>query len=50
MYYNSRPLTHMTLDEFDAVPLAPSHLFYGMRIQSLPNAKPKTGEDFNSRE
>ena len=47
---NSHPLTHMTSDEFDGVPLTPSHLLYGRRIQSLPDAQPKTDKDFNSRE
>ena len=47
---NSRPLTHMTCDEFDGVPLTPSHLLYGRRIQSLPDAQPKIDKDFNSRE
>ena len=40
----------MTSDEFDAVPLTPSHLLYGRRIQSLPDAQPKTDKDFNSSE
>ena len=39
----------MTSDEFDGVPLTPSHSLYG-RIQSLPDAQPKTDKDFNSRE
>ena len=47
---NSRPLTHMTSDEFDGVPLTPSHLLHGSRIPSLPDAQPKTDKDFNSRE
>ena len=47
---NSCPLTHMTSDEFDGVPLTPSHLLYGRRIQSLPDVQPKTDKDFNSRE
>ena len=46
---NSRPLTHMTSDEFDGVPLTPSHLLYGRRIRSLPDAQPKTDKDFNFR-
>ena len=37
---NSRPLTHMMSDEFDGVPLTPSHLLHGRRIQSLPDAQP----------
>ena len=40
----------MTSDEFDGVPLTPSHLLYGRRIQSLPDAQPKTDKDFNFRE
>ena len=40
----------MTSDKFDGVPLTPSHLLYGRRIQSLPDAQPKTDKDFNSRE
>ena len=47
---NSHPLTYMTSDEFDGVPLTPSHLLYGRRIRSLPDAQPKTDKDFNSRE
>ena len=47
---NSRPVTHMTSDEFDGVPLTPSHLSDRRRIQSLPDAQPKTDKDFNSRE
>ena len=46
---NSRPLTHMTSDEFDGVPLTPSHLLYGRRIQSLPDAQPKTREFITRR-
>ena len=40
----------MTSDEFDGVPLTPSHLLYGRRIQLVPDAQPKTDKDFNSRE
>ena len=47
---NSRPLTHMTSDESDGVPLTPSHLLHGRRIKSLPDAQPKTDKDFNSRQ
>ena len=50
MYHKQSSLTHMTSDESDAFLLTPSHLLYGRRIQSLPDAEPKTDKDFNSKE
>ncbi|GFU34142.1 integrase catalytic domain-containing protein [Trichonephila clavipes] len=46
---NSRPLTYIFSEFNEPVPLTPSHMILGRRVNSLPPARFNSGSNFSNR-